>query len=324
MAANRVSAPEAYPPLAPPVADQPATPRVAPRGSTLGDWVRLLRPPQWIKNFFVLAPLLFSGRWTSTVEVLHATGAFVMFCLLASAIYLWNDAYDAPKDRLHPTKRERPIAAGRIAPVQAVAVGAVLLLAALALAWVIQPRLAAIAAAYFGLNIAYTFKLKEMVILDVFAIATFFLLRLLAGCVAIDVRPSVWLLLCGGLLALYLGFTKRRHELTLLGSGSAAHRGVLSHYSVAFLDQMSGVLLAVTVVSYIMYTLTSETAKLVGDDSLAYSTAFVLYGVFRYLYLVHQRNGGSPTQTLLTDRALIATVTLWVGYCGWVIYNKGV
>lgn len=298
---------------------------VVPGRSTLGDWIRLVRPPQWIKNLFVLAPLLFSGRGTDPVEVGRALAAFVMFCLLASAIYLWNDAADAPKDRLHPTKRERPIAAGTISPVHATVVGAVLLLAAVAVAWMVSPLLAALAIAYFLLNVAYTFLLKEMVILDVFSIAAFFLIRLLAGCVAIAVRPSVWLLLCGGLLALYLGFAKRRHEITLLGAGSAGHRGVLEHYSVAFLDQMSVVLLAVTVVSYIMYTLTSETAKHVGDDSLAYSTVFVLYGVFRYLYLVHQRNnGGSPAQTLLADRALLVNVVLWVAYCGWVVYLKRV
>jgi 4-hydroxybenzoate polyprenyltransferase len=326
-----VSSPDAVASLTPPGAPALAagaaatTPGEAAGRATVRDWVRLLRPPQWIKNFFVLAPLLFSGRGTDPLEIVRALAAFAMFCALASAIYLWNDAADAPKDRLHPTKRERPIAAGRIAPAHATVVGAVLLLSAVALAWVVTPALAALAIAYFVLNVAYTFFLKEMVILDVFSIAAFFLIRLLAGCVAIGVRPSVWLMLCGGLLALYLGFAKRRHEITLLGAGSAGHRGVLEHYSVAFLDQMSVMLLAVTVVSYIMYTLTSDTAKLVGDDSLAYSTAFVLYGVFRYLYLVHQRNnGGSPTQTLLADRALLANVVLWVAYCGWVVYLKRV
>ncbi|HEU4563857.1 MAG TPA: decaprenyl-phosphate phosphoribosyltransferase [Gemmatimonadaceae bacterium] len=325
MSANPLSPPETIAPLAPSVAPAAAegAPRALPRpAQTLRDWVRLVRPSHWVKNFFVLAPLLFSGRATQADEIARALGAFVMFCMLASAIYLWNDAADAPKDRAHPTKRARPIAAGRIAPAHAAVVGAILVLAATSLAWVITPRLAGLAIAYFVLNVAYTFLLKEQVLLDVFSLAAFFLIRLLAGCVAIGVQPSVWLLLCGGLLALYLGFTKRRHELTLLGAGSAEHRSVLSHYSVAYLDQMSGVLLAVTVVSYIMYTLTSDTAKHVGDDALAYSTAFVLYGVFRYLYLVHQRNGGSPTKTLLTDRALIATVLLWVAYCGWVIYYR--
>ncbi len=290
------------------------------RAGSIADWVQLVRVPQWIKNFFVLAPLLFSGEATRLNGIAHAIAAFAMFCLLASAIYLWNDAVDARADRAHPIKRKRPIAAGRIAARHATIAGAVLAVVALASAWLIAPPLAVIALLYLGLNVLYTFRLKEMVLLDVFAIAAFFILRLLAGATAIGVRPSIWLLLCGGLLALYLGFTKRRHELSTLGSGSADHRSVLSHYSPAFLDQMSGVLLAVTVVSYIMYTVSSETAKNAGDDLLTYSTVFVLYGVFRYLYLVHQRDGGSPTRTLLTDRALIVNVFLWVAYCAWVIY----
>jgi 4-hydroxybenzoate polyprenyltransferase len=200
----------------------------------------------------------------------------------------------------------------------------VLLLAAMALAWRLGPAVLGLAGTYVALNVLYTLRLKQMVLLDVFAIAAFFLLRLLAGSAAIEVRPSVWLLLCGGLLALYLGFTKRRHELSVLGASSAEHRSVLSHYSTGFLDQMSSVLLAVTIVSYIMYTVSSETARQVGNDSLSYSTVFVLYGVFRYLYLVHQRNGGSPTRTLLTDRSLLVTVVLWVAYCGWVIYQRTV
>ncbi|HSJ62703.1 MAG TPA: decaprenyl-phosphate phosphoribosyltransferase [Gemmatimonadaceae bacterium] len=294
------------------------------RAATLRDWIQLARPPQWVKNFFVVAPLLFSGRALEPEWALRSALAFVMFCLLASTIYLWNDAADAEKDRAHPTKRQRPIAAGRIGKRQAIGVGVVLFAIAMLLAWQLGPVVLAIAGTYVGLNLLYTMRLKEMVLLDVFAVASFFLLRLLAGSAAIEVRASVWLLLCGGLLALYLGFTKRRHELTLLGASSADHRSVLSHYSTGFLDQMSSVLLAVTVVSYIMYTLTSETARQVGDDALSYSTIFVLYGVFRYLYLVHQRNGGSPTKTLLTDRSLMVTVVLWVAYCGWVIYHRTV
>ena len=286
----------------------------------IADWAQLVRVPQWIKNFFVLAPLLFSGEATRLGGIARAVAAFAMFCILASAIYLWNDAVDVAADRAHPAKRQRPIAAGRIGARQATIVGVVLAVLALIFAWLITPPLVVIALAYLGLNLLYTFRLKEMVLLDVFAIAAFFILRLLAGATAIGVRPSIWLMLCGGLLALYLGFTKRRHELSTLGSASAGHRSVLSHYGPAFLDQMSGVLLAVTVVSYIMYTVSSETAKNAGDDLLTYSTVFVLYGVFRYLYLVHQRDGGSPTRTLITDRALMLNVILWVLYCAWVIY----
>ena len=313
--------PTESPPLEPPARRSvaPVTGR-----ATLREWIQLARPQQWVKNFFVLAPLLFSGRALQSEWVFRSIGAFVMFCLLASTIYLWNDAADAEADRAHPTKRQRPIASGRIGKRQAMSVGVVLLLAAMALAWRLGPVVFGLAGTYVALNVLYTLRLKQMVLLDVFAIAAFFLLRLLAGSAAIEVRPSVWLLLCGGLLALYLGFTKRRHELSVLGASSAEHCSVLSHYSTGFLDQMSSVLLAVTIVSYIMYTVSSETARQVGDDSLSYSTVFVLYGVFRYLYLVHQRNGGSPTRTLLTDRSLLVTVVLWVAYCGWVIYQRTV
>jgi 4-hydroxybenzoate polyprenyltransferase len=261
----------------------------------LRDWIRLLRPTQWTKNLFVLAPLLFSGRGSESEAVGAALLALVAFCLLASAVYSFNDVADRESDRSHPTKR---------------GMAAVLVVIGLGLSWVVSPRLALIAAAYLTLNLFYSFWLKHLVILDVFAIAAFFLLRLLGGSVAIDVAPSIWLLICGGLLALYLGFAKRRHELMLLGGESTSHRKVLGDYGPAFLDQMSVVLLAVTVVSYIMYTLSPERVAVSGH-LLTYSLVFVLYGVFRYLFLVHQRGGGSPTETLLTDRSLIVAVVLW-------------
>jgi len=285
------------------------------------DWTRMLRPQQWVKNAFVVAPLLFSGRATEPGTLVHALAAFGAFCLMASGVYVLNDIADREQDRAHPTKRDRPIAAGRVAPGSAAVAAAGLVAAALAVSWAVRPALLVITGTYLALNILYTWRLKHVVILDVFAIATFFMLRLLAGAVAVSVEPSIWLLLCGGLLALYLGFAKRRHELTLLGDDSASHRAVLTHYSAAFLDQMSVVLLSVTIVSYIMYTVESETAAKVGSQALVASTPFVLYGVFRYLYLVHKRDLGSPTETVLTDPPLIADVALWLGYCGWVIYR---
>ena len=285
------------------------------------DWIRLLRTQHWSKNGFVLAPLLFSGHGLERGAIAQALTAALAFCLVASGVYALNDVADAAEDRRHPTKRERPVAAGRISPMVAAWTGALLVVGALALAWSVRPLLAGVVGAYVILNILYTLWLKRLVLLDVFAIATFFLLRLLAGAAAVSVKPSVWLLLCGGLLALYLGFAKRRHELLLLGDASSDHRSVLSHYSPAFLDQMSTVLLSVTIVSYIMYTLTSDTAQKVGSEALSYSTAFVLYGVFRYLYLVHQRDLGSPTETVLTDPPLLLDVALWLAYCGWVVYR---
>lgn len=284
-------------------------------------WIRLLRPQQWVKNFFVLAPLLFSGKALDGGAQRAALTAFVAFCLLASSVYIVNDVIDREQDRAHPTKRLRPIAAGTIAPVTALLLALVTLVASLAAAWTLGRGVVGCAIAYLALNLAYSVWIKHVVILDVFAISAFFILRLLAGSAAVQVSPSVWLVLCGGLLALYLGFAKRRHELVLLGNGSSDHRAVLGQYSTAFLDQLSVVLLAVTIVSYIMYTLESDTARHVGGDTLSYSTVFVLYGVLRYLYLVHRHLDGNPTDTLLTDKGLLGAVTLWVLYCGFVIYR---
>lgn len=296
----------------------------AARAASASDWVRLLRPRQWVKNGFVLAPLLFAGVDAQPARVPEAIAAFVLFCLIASGIYCWNDVLDRVADRAHPTKRNRPVASGAIPVRSAMTVGTGLAAAAIAGGFLLTPVLGAVLLGYLGLNVLYATHLKSMVILDVFTIASFFVLRLLAGCAAIFVVPSVWLLLCGGLLALYLGFAKRRHELTLLGGDSRHHRSVLQLYDTALLDQMSGILLSVTVVSYIMYTLTSPTAERVGSEALSYSTVFVLYGVFRYLWLVHRsqgNGGGDPTETLLTDRGLLAAVVLWLAYCGWTIYR---
>ncbi|MBK8248102.1 MAG: decaprenyl-phosphate phosphoribosyltransferase [Gemmatimonadetes bacterium] len=291
-----------------------------PRGG-VSAFVRLVRPQQWIKNFFVLAPLLFSGQATDTSAQVKAWMAFASFCLLASTVYVMNDVIDREADRAHPTKRRRPIASGAVAPVAALSLAAAMLGLSLTLAFSVGTSLFACAMAYLALNVVYSVRLKHIVILDVFAIATFFVLRLLAGSAAVGVRPSVWLILCGGLLALYLGFAKRRHEIVLLGNDSSSHRSVLSQYSTTFLDQLSVVLLAVIIVSYIMYTLESETAKLVGGELLSYSTVFVLYGVIRYLYLVNKRLDGNPTDTLLTDRGLLAACVLWALYCGGVVYG---
>jgi 4-hydroxybenzoate polyprenyltransferase len=304
----------------PEASSQPLPAGTVRRAGGFGAWVRALRPEQWLKNGFVLSPIVFSGRalvWNYQWRALVAFGAF---CAVASAVYLMNDVIDREADRRHPRKATRPVAAGLISPSTAL-VGAFLIGAGgLAAGAVAGTDVAVVLLAYVGLNVLYGTWLKNVVIVDVFSIAAFFILRLVAGAAAVDVQPSIWLLLCGGLLALYLGFAKRRHELVLLGGESKGHRAVLASYSTTFLDQLSVVLLSVTVVSYIMYTLESDTARSVGSQALSYSTAFVLYGVLRYLWLVHRNEGGNPTETLLTDRALLAAVVLWGAYCGAVIY----
>jgi len=288
-------------------------------GSALQTWMALFRPSHWVKNGFIVAPLLFSGK-AGDVDLMLRTGlGAALFSLLSSGVYAINDVVDRRADGAHPDKRHRPVARGAIAPGTALAAGIGLVVVALAGGVALDIRFATVAAAYLGLNVLYSQWLKRVVLLEVFVLAAFFLLRLEAGAVLIGVVPTVWLLLCGGLLALFLGFSKRRHELTLLGEGSAGHRAVLGEYSPALLDQITTVLLSATVISYIMYTLASDTARVVGSSRLTWSTAFVLYGMFRFLYLVHRREGGSPAETLWSDRPQAVTIALWALYSAWVI-----
>jgi 4-hydroxybenzoate polyprenyltransferase len=290
--------------------------------SSLSRWLTLLRPHQWVKNGFVLAPLLFSGQALEPTAAVAAGLTVVAFCLLASGGYVMNDVLDREADRLHPIKQSRPIAARTIGTRRALQVGTGLTLAGLLMAFTVAPAVGFVALLYVAGGLAYSFGLRRLVIIDVFLIATFYVLRLVAGSAAIDVRPSIWLLTCGGLLALYLGFAKRRHEILLLGDASAGHRSVLPHYSPEFLDQVAAVLLSVTIVAYLMYTVASSTAAEVGGNLLSYSIVFVLYGVLRYLYLVQQKGvGGNPTETLLTDGALLTAVVLWLVYCSWAVYR---
>lgn len=291
------------------------------RAGVAKSWIALARPSHWAKNVFVLVPLLFSGRAAAMHAVLDGFTVFVAFCLAASAVYAFNDVQDRAADRLHPAKRYRPVASGKISTTHAIAAACLLASAALVLALIADRGAAAWISGYLALNIAYSRVLKHIVLLDVFSIAAFFVIRLLAGAAAVTVQPSIWLLLCGGLLSLYLGFAKRRHELTMLGPESAKHRGVLAQYSAPFLDQISAVLLAVTVVSYLMYSLTSPTALQVGTEALSYGIPFVLYGVFRYLYLVHRKDLGTPTDIVFSDRPLIVAVSLWGLYNAWVLYR---
>jgi 4-hydroxybenzoate polyprenyltransferase len=265
--------------------------------------------------------MIFSGRSLEAEAVVHAATAFVAFCLTASGVYALNDVVDANVDRNHNVKRLRPVADGQIRPRSAAALGAGLVLAGTLVAYTVSLTVGGLVGAYVVLTALYMGRLKHIVLVDVFSISIFFELRLLAGSAAIGVRSSFWLLLCGGLLALYLGFAKRRHELMMLGASSRDHRRVLGHYSAPFLDQMSAVLLAATLMAYVMFTQLSTTAALVGTDELGWSTVFVLYGLFRYLYLVHIREQGTPTETVLRDKPLLVAVALWLAYCAWLVYR---
>ena len=281
-----------------------------------------LRPGQWTKNLVIFAGVLFGRRLFDADAVLAAVAAFVVFCILSGVVYLVNDVADRETDRLHPLKAHRPIASGalpvRVALVSAVALGAIALLAAYRLGW----PFTIVAAAYLALQIAYSGPLKHIVIIDVLTIAIGFVLRAVAGAVAVHVEISHWLLVCTILLALFIALAKRRHEIVLLAAGASGHRPILGEYSAYLLDQMIGVVTASTLVAYVFYTISPETVQKFGTQWLGLTIPFPLYGIFRYLYLVHQREGGgSPADLLLTDRPLLACVALWALAVALIIYR---
>jgi 4-hydroxybenzoate polyprenyltransferase len=283
--------------------------------------LKSLRPQQWTKNLFVFAGLLFSGRLLDRTAWPAALATFLIFCGLSGAVYLVNDVLDRAADSQHPAKRHRPVASGALSPAAALTAAIVLAAASVAGALTINGPLTVTAVSYAVLLVAYSAALKHYVIIDVLTLSAGFVLRAVAGAVAIAVPISHWLLACTTLLALFIGLSKRRHELTLLSDNAAGHRPILQEYSPYLLDQMISVVTAATLVAYSMYTISSETAERLGSDRLGLTIPFVLYGIFRYLYLVHQRNeGGSPSELLLTDRPLLVCVALWAAAVIVVIY----
>lgn len=283
---------------------------------------RALRPHQWTKNLLVFAALLFSKHLFDAGLFLRALLTFVAFCGLAGAVYLWNDMADVEKDRLHPKKKARPIAAGDLSIRSAVAGAVLLVLAALSLSFTLDFRLGLTALAYLALNLGYSFGLKHVVILDVLSISLGFVLRALAGGFAIDVPVTEWLLVLTLLLALFLALAKRRHEITSLQDQAASHRAILAEYSPYLIDQMTSVVTASVVTAYAFYTLSPETVQKFGTAGLSWTLPLVLYGIFRYLYLVHQKDrGDSPSDMLLTDRPLLASVALWVALVIAILYT---
>jgi len=287
----------------------------------LKDTFRLLRPHQWTKNGILLAGLIFSGSagdWPKTVTVFLATG---LFCLISSAVYVINDIIDADADRHHPQKAARPIAAGRIKPAAAVVLAIIMAAAALVGAYLLHLGLFIAACAYLALNLFYSAILKHVVIIDVMTIAVGFVLRALAGAMVIEVRFSGWLLVTSFLLALLLGLGKRRHELLFLDETGAEHRRILARYSDRYLDQLIGIVTPAVLVCYLLYVISPEVSVRLGTEYLWLTIPFVMYGIFRYLYLVYQQNqGGSPARLLLTDRPLLLTISLWLLAALFLIY----
>lgn len=282
----------------------------------------LARPRQWIKNFFVLAPLLFARELFHPGPVLDVLRAFAAFCFASSGVYILNDMSDVEADRAHPEKRHRPLAAGQVTMLQAAAAGGVAFLAAAVLAAGLPAMFRVALALYVGMNILYSARLKDVVLLDVFLIAAGFMLRVLGGAFAISVQVSSWIVLCTLFIALFLGFAKRRVELTvrLRGEGGATRR-VLDHYTVGFLDQTLTITAAGAVISYALYTVAPRTVAALHTENMIYTTVFVLYGVFRYLHLVHtDRIAENPAAAVLADRGILLVVILWVLACTALIY----
>lgn len=283
------------------------------RMRTLKAIIKLARPQQWVKNIFVFTALIFAGRALDLQAVSLTVLTFLAFCLASSAVYYVNDYKDIEEDKKHPTKCKRPLAAGLIPPGVGLFGFFVLSIAAVGLPYLlINKATALMLLVYLLLNFGYSFGLKHMVIIDVLVLSSGFVLRILAGATALSILPSPWLVLCGVMISLFLAFTKRRAEVVLLKDRASAHRKVLAHYSTAFLDQAISIVTAATVLGYVLYTVDERTVELVGSRAMILSVPLVLYGIFRYLYLVyHAETGGDPTKTVFTDVPLLITGILW-------------
>lgn len=274
---------------------------------------KLLRPHQWVKNGFVFFGLLFGHAWHNAATVQAALIAFLAFCLMSSAVYALNDLRDIEQDRLHPAKRQRPLASGALSPSVAILLMSACSIGSLLLAWQVGDTLVFLLCVYGLINFGYSYGLKRVVVLDVFLISAGFMLRLLAGTTGLDIPPSNWLLMCGLLLTLFLGFSKRRAEMMLMDEAGGAHRKVLDLYSPALLDQFITITGACAVVAYSLYTVDEDTVRIHGTADLIYTLPFVLYGLFRYLYMLHRRGGGGdPSYDLFRDPHLIVAMAGWL------------
>ena len=280
-----------------------------------------LRPKQWTKNLFVFAAILFSQNIFNFPLLSKVILAFFIFCLLSGCIYILNDLSDLKQDRRHPGKSRRPVASGRLKISHAIISLIILMPLCLLVSYYLSPSFFLVVLVYFLLQLGYSFFLKRIVILDVFTIAAGFVLRVAAGGVVINVEISSWLIICTILLSLFLGLSKRRYELVELEEKAQDHREVLAEYSSHLLDQMISVVTASTVIAYALYTMSEETIKRFGTRNLVFTVPFVLYGIFRYLYLIHQKEtGGKPEDVLVTDKPLLIDIILWVITAAIIIY----
>lgn len=283
--------------------------------------LKTMRPKQWTKNLLLFAALIFAKKMAEPEAVTRTLIAFGLFCVLSGTVYLVNDVADLEEDRRHPRKRKRPIASGALSPTVALATAGLLVPLGVIGCFLINPGTGFVALAYLGLTLSYHFMLKHLVILDALAVSGGFVLRAVAGAEATQVAISPWLLLCTLLLALFLSFTKRRQEIILLEEDAHTTRQTLSEYTPELLDQMIATVTACTVMSYCLYTISDRTVGEVGSRDLIFTIPFVIYGVFRYLYLVHRHGqGDAPDQVLLNDIPLLLTVALYVAVVVLIFY----
>ena len=282
---------------------------------------RLIRPHQWVKNGFVLAGVFFGHEWKDPETLLRALVAAAAFSLVSSSVYILNDIRDIEQDRAHPRKKERPLARGSIPLSVAIVLAVLLLGAGLGAGLWISPIAAGLMGIYVVMNVAYSMGLKHIVILDVFIIALGFMLRILVGTAGLGIDPSRWLLFCGLMVTLFLGFSKRRAELYVRANQAGEpSRQVLEHYTPLLLDIMMGVTASCVLMSYALYTINERTIRIHGTEDLMYTVPFVIYGVFRYMYLLHMRGGGEDTaKDLVRDPHILVTVILWAATVVWII-----
>ncbi|MGZ9586644.1 decaprenyl-phosphate phosphoribosyltransferase [Paenibacillus marinisediminis] len=267
-----------------------------------------LRPKQWSKNLLIFAAPLFSFDAVTPTALVNSFAGFFLLCFVSGCVYILNDYIDREADRNHPEKRYRPMASGQLNPKIALTFGAFLLIGSLIISYILNPLFTVLLAVYFCMNVAYSIKLKHIVIIDIMIIAAGFVLRAIAGGLVIHVPFTPWFLLCTMLLSLFLAIGKRRHELLLLNNETGTHRKVLEHYSIELLDQLSGIVTTATIICYSIFTFTSD-----HSIHLMWTIPLVIYGIFRYLYLIHiEKKGGSPDKILFEDRHILVTVILYV------------
>ncbi|AIF50592.1 decaprenyl-phosphate phosphoribosyltransferase [Pelosinus sp. UFO1] len=279
-------------------------------------YLMVLRPKQWTKNLLVFAALIFSIKTVTIHMLLKAVVGFALFCILSSCVYILNDYMDREADSRHPEKKYRPIASGRLDPMRALAFGSVLLCCALGMAFLLKPWFSLLLFGYFMINVAYSIKLKQIVIVDIMVIAFGFVLRAIGGGLVIDVSFTPWFLICTMLLALFLAISKRRHELYLLSENKGEHRKVLEQYSPELLNQLNSIVTTAAIMSYSLFTFTSG-----HTIQLMWTIPLVMYGIFRYLYLIHMKGkGGRPEKVLVEDGHILATVLLFAIMVASILY----